>query len=54
MPGSIADADGNLYGTTSVGGTSNDGTIFKLDPVTGILTTLASFDGVIGRDLAPV
>ncbi|MBA4106556.1 MAG: hypothetical protein C0485_12425 [Pirellula sp.] len=48
--GLIADADGNLYGTTSVGGTSNDGTIFKLDPVTGILTTLASFDGVIGRD----
>jgi uncharacterized repeat protein (TIGR03803 family) len=48
--GLTAGADGNLYGTTSVGGTTNDGTIFKLDPVTGVLTTLASFDGVIGHD----
>jgi len=40
-------ADGNLYGTTNVGGTSNDGTIFKIT-LGGTLTTLHSFDGSDG------
>ncbi|HKF01313.1 MAG TPA: choice-of-anchor tandem repeat GloVer-containing protein [Candidatus Sulfotelmatobacter sp.] len=34
--------DGNLYGTTSEGGMSNDGTIFKLTR-SGVLTTLHQF-----------
>lgn len=39
----IQDAAGNLYGTTSEGGTYNDGTVFKLDPG-GAVTILHSFD----------
>jgi uncharacterized repeat protein (TIGR03803 family) len=51
-----ADADGNLYGTTSVGGTPDNpicpynepapgcGTVFKLD-TSGHLTTLYNFSG---------
>jgi uncharacterized repeat protein (TIGR03803 family) len=45
--------DGNLYGTTSEGGASNYGTVFKLTP-SGVLTTLHEFcseancaDGVV-------
>ena len=35
--------DGNLYGTTPLGGTSNVGTVFKVTP-TGSLTVLYNFD----------
>jgi uncharacterized repeat protein (TIGR03803 family) len=35
--------DGNFYGTTLIGGTSGDGTVFKITP-RGALTTLHSFD----------
>lgn len=40
----IGDAAGNLYGTTSEGGTSNFGTVFKVDP-TGHETVLYNFVG---------
>jgi uncharacterized repeat protein (TIGR03803 family) len=40
----VRDAAGNLYGTTSYGGTSNRGTVFKLD-ATGTETVLYSFTG---------
>jgi uncharacterized repeat protein (TIGR03803 family) len=43
--GLIQAADGNLYGITSSGGLNNDGTVFKMS-LTGILTTLYSFDGI--------
>jgi uncharacterized repeat protein (TIGR03803 family) len=39
----IFDRAGNLYGTTSGGGTSGNGTVFKVDR-TGALTTLYSFN----------
>lgn len=39
----VADAAGNLYGTTQSGGTSNFGTIFKISAVDHSLTTLYSF-----------
>jgi len=38
----IQGADGNFYGTTYVGGTIGDGTVFKITPA-GSLTTLYSF-----------
>jgi uncharacterized repeat protein (TIGR03803 family) len=40
----IRDAAGNLYGTTSVGGTANLGVVFKVDPA-GQETVLYSFMG---------
>ncbi|MEH2059728.1 MAG: choice-of-anchor tandem repeat GloVer-containing protein [Nostoc sp.] len=42
-------ADGNLYGATSTGGTSNLGTLFKLAETTyTTLTTLVNFTGASG------
>jgi uncharacterized repeat protein (TIGR03803 family) len=42
--GVIADADGNLYGTASAGGSANAGVVYKLDP-SGNETVLHSFTG---------
>jgi len=42
--GVVRDSSGNLYGMTPNGGTSNAGTVFKLDP-TGKKTVLHSFTG---------
>jgi len=42
------DAAGNLYGTTTSGGNGNRGTVFKLDGISGALTTLATFTGTNG------
>jgi uncharacterized repeat protein (TIGR03803 family) len=42
MAGLIRDPAGNLYGTTNIGGASNAGTIFKIDP-TGKETILYTF-----------
>jgi uncharacterized repeat protein (TIGR03803 family) len=42
--GLIRDAAGNFYGTTSYGGASNHGTVFKLTP-SGTETVLHSFNG---------
>src|SRR5206468_2757955 len=45
----IGDASGNLYGTTSNGGTNGYGTVFKLDAANDYaLTTLHDFDGSDG------
>ena len=41
-------SDGNFYGTTFYGGTSNQGTVVKITP-SGVLTTLHSFHGWDGR-----
>src|ERR1700731_2030367 len=49
--GLVADDKGNLYGTTSGGGTYNLGTVFELKPVLGgqwTETILHSFDGSDG------
>jgi uncharacterized repeat protein (TIGR03803 family) len=40
--GLVQGIDGNFYGTTSDGGASNNGTVFKITPI-GKLTTLYSF-----------
>jgi uncharacterized repeat protein (TIGR03803 family) len=39
--------DGNIYGTTSTGGTANKGTVYRITPA-GVLTVLRSFDGTHG------
>jgi uncharacterized repeat protein (TIGR03803 family) len=41
----IMDGQGNFYGTTFYGGAFSGGTVFKLDPATGIETVLYSFAG---------
>ena len=48
MAGLIADASGNLYGTTSTSGSGGSGTVFKMAAGSHVLTTLASFDGSNG------
>jgi uncharacterized repeat protein (TIGR03803 family) len=40
----VRDSSGNLYGTTSAGGSGGFGTVFKISP-NGTLTNLVSFDG---------
>ena len=44
VAGLVQDTDGNLYGTTYSGGTSNAGTVFKLT-ADGAFTSLYSFTG---------
>ena len=46
--GLVADASGNLYGTTSGGGNNANGTVFELNPSTKALTTLIFFNGTDG------
>jgi uncharacterized repeat protein (TIGR03803 family) len=51
--GFIFDAAGNLYGTTTYGGSSSHGIIFELSPAVGggwTMTTLYNFDGTDGYD----
>jgi len=45
--GLVVGADGNLYGTTSQGGSNNLGTVFQLTPG-GAFTSLFSFNGTNG------
>jgi uncharacterized repeat protein (TIGR03803 family) len=43
----LADANGDLFGTTQIGGANDDGTVFELvkSGATYTLTTLVSFNG---------
>jgi uncharacterized repeat protein (TIGR03803 family) len=50
--GLIMDSSGNLYGTTSAGGASNDGTVFEVAQGSRTITTLASFKGTDGQSPA--
>jgi uncharacterized repeat protein (TIGR03803 family) len=45
-PQLIADDSGNLIGTTWKGGANDHGTVFKVNPNTGELTTLLEFTGL--------
>jgi len=53
--GLISDAAGNLYGVTEIGGTFNNGTVFKLSFENGIWseTVLYSFSGAAGDGAGP-
>jgi uncharacterized repeat protein (TIGR03803 family) len=42
--GVVMDTDGNLYGTTPIGGAYGDGTVFEVAHGSGSITTLASFN----------
>jgi uncharacterized repeat protein (TIGR03803 family) len=46
----IADAAGNLFGTTSKGGANDDGTVFEVAAGTHALSTLATFDRINGAN----
>jgi uncharacterized repeat protein (TIGR03803 family) len=47
--GLIIDGNGNLYGTTLVGGAQARGTVFEVAAGSDTITTLASFDGTDGQ-----
>ncbi len=47
--GLMADASGNLYGTTVGGGANNRGTVFEVAAGSSSITTLATFNGVNGQ-----
>ena len=49
--GLVQGTDGNFYGTTTIGGTRNLGTIYKITP-TGTYTQLYSFSGTSGAQPA--
>jgi uncharacterized repeat protein (TIGR03803 family) len=46
--GLLADASGNLYGTTLDGGTSSKGTVYEIAAGTHTLSTLVTFNGTNG------
>ncbi len=48
LQGLIADSSGNFYGTTSAGGSSGDGTVFKIDS-SGTESILYNFSGPDGN-----
>ncbi len=51
IAGLIADASGNLYGTTLNGGANNDGTVFEVaNDADHTLSTLATFNGPNGAN----
>ena len=45
-------SDGTLYGTTSNGGASGVGTVFKVNPDGTGFATLVSFDSTTGAESA--
>jgi uncharacterized repeat protein (TIGR03803 family) len=49
LGGLVQGTDGNLYGTTFMGGANTVGTVFKITP-SGTLTTLFSFDNTDGAN----
>jgi uncharacterized repeat protein (TIGR03803 family) len=46
--GLTIDSNGDLFGTTSIGGDSGNGTVFEIVAGTSTITTLASFEGTNG------
>lgn len=54
--GLVQASDGNIYGTTSQGGSAGGGTIFRIGPSTGAFTTMFNFilaDGIDPETTSP-
>jgi uncharacterized repeat protein (TIGR03803 family) len=51
--GLVAGRDGFWYGTTYTGGASGGGSVFRVDPATGSVTTLHDFGGADGVNPVP-
>ena len=51
--GDLIEVGGLLYGTTFIGGSATDGTIYSYDPDTNKEIVLYSFPGTSGRGVAP-
>jgi len=49
----VSDGAGFLWGSTFSGGSSKDGTVFKIDAVSGALTTVAQFNNVAVKGIGP-
>ena len=49
----VSDGAGFLWGTTFSGGSSNDGTVFKIDPASGTLTTEVQFNNTSLKGIGP-
>jgi uncharacterized repeat protein (TIGR03803 family) len=47
----VSDGNGFIWGTTASGGKMKVGTVYKLNPVTGVLTTVIDFTGATGSFL---
>jgi uncharacterized repeat protein (TIGR03803 family) len=45
----MLDSSGNLFGATHLGGAFNDGTVWELPKGSGMITTVASFNGTNGN-----
>ena len=54
VAGMIRDSAGVLWGTTEHGGSTNNGTVFKINPTTGLLTTIRHFTDVGANPVAPL
>ncbi len=52
--GVVVDAQGNLYGTTSAGGSANSGTVWEIVGGSNTITTLASLSGTNGSPVGGV
>jgi uncharacterized repeat protein (TIGR03803 family) len=51
--GLIVGSDGNLYGTTTAGGSAGKGTIYKVNPKSHKLTVVYSFTSITGSGVGP-
>ena len=52
--GGLVEIDNELYGTTESGGPFGEGSVFRFNPATGVLTEIATFDSFAGTGGLPL